>query len=125
MRVGRARRIAERAYRGSLEPTGEEAIAHVRRVAKAAPGFARPVAWLHEVLEQSSVSEEELLVDGLTDDELRAIRLLTRHTESRSEAAYLAHVALIARSSGLAGEIARIVKRVDLVDRFVGAAESD
>ena len=118
MRVERARRIAERAHGGSLEPTGEPLIAHVSRVAKASPEFARPVAWLHEVFERSSIREEELLASGLTDEELRALRLLTRSTESRSEAGYVAHIDLIARSSGSAGDLARIVKRVDLEDRL-------
>jgi hypothetical protein len=93
-------------------------IAHVRRVAKASPGFARPVAWLHEVFEHSSIREEELLASGLTDEQLRALRLLTRSAESRSEAGYLAHVDLIVRASGSAGELARAVKRVDLEDRL-------
>lgn len=118
MRAGRARRIAERALWGATQANGETVIAHVRRVAKAAPGFARPVAWLHEVFEHSFVSEQELLAAGLTDEELRALRLLTRYTESRSEASYLAHVRLIARSSGRAGELARIVKQLDLADRL-------
>ena len=78
VRVGRARRIAERALRGSLEANGTPVILHVRRVAKSSPIFARSVAWLHDVLEDSSVSEEELLASGLTDEELRALRLLTR-----------------------------------------------
>ena len=55
---------------------------------------------------------------GLTDEELRALRLLTRSTESRSEAGYLAHIDLIARSSGSGGDLARTVKRVDLEDRM-------
>lgn len=93
-------------------------IAHIRRVAKAAPEFVRPVAWLHEVFESASVSEDELLAAGLTNEELRALRLLTRHKGNRSTAAYLAHIGLIARSSGVAGEIARIVKRLDLSDRL-------
>ena len=118
VRVGRARRIAERAHRGSLDATGDSLILHVRRVAKAAPVFARSVAWLHDVLENSSVSEQELLAGGLTDDELRALRLLTRFPDSRSESDYLAHVGLIARASGFAGEIARAIKRVDLADRL-------
>ncbi|MFL5907687.1 MAG: hypothetical protein ACJ75Z_08840 [Solirubrobacterales bacterium] len=75
------------------------------------------MAWLHDVFEDSSVSEEELLADGLTDEELRALRLLTRDKGNRSENDYFSHVALIARSSGLAGEIARAVKRLDLADR--------
>src|SRR5512132_4046643 len=82
MQHGRAKQIAERALRGSLEATGTPLVFHVRRVAKASPIFARSVAWLHEVLENSSVSEEELLTRGLTDDELRALRLLTRDRDS-------------------------------------------
>jgi hypothetical protein len=117
MRVGRARHTAESAHWGSVETSGEKVIAHVRRVAEAAPESARSVAWLHEVFECSSVSEEELLASGLTTEELRALRLLTRQTRTRSEAQYLAHIELIARSSGRAGELARIVKRFDLADR--------
>ena len=117
MRVGRARRIAEGALRGSLEANGTPVIFHVRRVAKASPIFARSVAWLHDVLEDSSVSEEELLASGLTDEELRALRLLTRGRDSRSAKHYLSHISHIARSSGSAGEIARAVKRQDLADR--------
>ena len=115
--VGRARRIAERALRGSREPTGTPVIFHVRRVAEASPISARSVAWLHEVFEHSSVSEEVLLESGLTDEELRALRLLTRHGLSRSDEDYLAHIRLIARASGSAGETARAVKRLDLADR--------
>ena len=115
--VGRARRIAERALRGSLEASGTPVIFHVRRVAKASPIFARSVAWLHDVLEDSSVTEEELLAGGLTDEELRALRLLSRERDNRSAKAYLSHISHIARSSGSAGEIARAVKRLDLADR--------
>ena len=117
VRAERARRIAERAHRGSLDATGEPLILHVRRVAKATPVFARSVAWLHDALEKSSVSEQELLASGLTDDELRALRLLTRLSDGRSESEYLAHVGLIVRASGSAGEMARAVKRADLADR--------
>ena len=42
------------------------------------------MAWLHEVFEHSSIVEQELLANGLTEEELRALRLLTRSTESRS-----------------------------------------
>ena len=118
MRVERARRIAERAHRGSVEPTGEPVIAHISRVAQASPPFARPVAWLHEVFEYSSIQEEELLAGGLTEEELRALRLLSRPSESRSEASYLAHTDRIARSAGQGGDIARAVRRADLEDRM-------
>jgi hypothetical protein len=117
VRVARARQIAECAHRNALEESGTPRINHVRRVAKGAPAFARSVAWLHDVLEHSSVTEEELLENGLTDEELRAVRLLTRDSDSRSVDLYLSHIAFIASASGSAGELARAVKRVDLADR--------
>ena len=72
------------------------------------------MAWLHEVLEWTSVSEEELLAEGVSDDELRALRLLTRTLGRGSESAYLAHITMIARAGGPAGVLARTVKVSDL-----------
>jgi hypothetical protein len=76
------------------------------------------VAWLHEILEGTSVSEEKLLAYGATDDELRALRLLTRTLGGSSESGYLAHIAMIARANGGAGALARAVKASDLEDRL-------
>jgi len=90
----------------------------VSRVAAATPEFARPVAWLDEILEWTSVSEEKLLACGASDDELRALRLLTRTLGASSESGYLAHVTMIARADGPAGVLARAVKVSDLNDRL-------
>ena len=87
-------------------------------MAAATPELARPAAWLHEVLELTSVSEEDLLAEGVSDDELRALRLLTRTVGRGSESAYLAHVTMIARADGPAGVLARTVKVSDLEDRL-------
>jgi hypothetical protein len=43
------------------------------------------VAWLHELLEHTSISEQALLAEGLSREGLRALRLLTRHQNSRAE----------------------------------------
>jgi hypothetical protein len=110
--------FAVRAHGGQVQPTGEPLIDHIRRVAAATPEFARPVAWLHEVLEWTSVSEEDLLAEGISDDELRALRLLTRTLARGSESGYLAHVTMIARAGGPAGGLARTVKVSDLNDRL-------
>ena len=118
MNPKRARLLAEWAHRTQLESRGEPVIAHVRRVAAAAPQFARAVAWLHEALEWTSVSEEELLANGLSEEELRAVRLLTRLGRQGSDARYLAHIAMIARAHGQAGDLARAVKVADLRDRL-------
>ena len=118
MNLARAQLLATRAHRGQRQPTGEPLIAHVRRVAAATPESARPVAWLHEILEWTSVSEEKLLAYGASDDELRALRLLTRSLGGSSESGYLAHVTMIARAHGPAGVLARAVKVSDLEDRL-------
>ena len=88
------------------------------RVAAATPESARPVAWLHEIFEWTSVSEEKLLAYGASDDELRALRLLTRTLGRDSESGYLAHITMIARANGPAGVLARTVKASDLEDRL-------
>jgi hypothetical protein len=117
MRVAVARALAERAHEGQLDVSLQPLIDHVRRVAVATPRSARSVAWLHEVLEYTDVPEEDLLAAGLSDEELRALRLLVRPPGERSQTSYLGHIALIAGSAGLAGVLAREVKRVDLADR--------
>ena len=76
------------------------------------------MAWLHEIFEWTSVSEEELLANGASDDELRALRLLTRTLGGGSESGYLAHITMIARANGPAGVLARAVKGSDLEDRL-------
>ena len=60
------------------------------------------------------MTERELLVAGLTSDELRALRPLSRTTDSRSDRSYLAHLQLIARAAGSSGRLARIAKAADL-----------
>ena len=117
MESSHARVIAERLLAGIREPGGTLLLAHVRRVAAAAPPEARAVAWLHEVLETGSVSEQDLLRDGLSSDELRALRLLTRTSGSCTDSAYLAYLELIARPAGRSGQLARLVKLADLEDR--------
>jgi hypothetical protein len=118
MDTARARTIAERLHAGHRQEDGTLLLDHIRRVARSAHADARAVAWLHEALETTSVTERELLMDGLTDDELRALRLLSRRSESRSEAAYFGHLELIARATGLSGRLARLVKTADLKDRL-------
>jgi hypothetical protein len=51
----RARALAEWLHRGQRDASGALLIGHVCRVAAAVPHNARTVAWLHEVLEHTSV----------------------------------------------------------------------
>ena len=76
METAHARAIAQRLHLGDREDDGTPVIRHVQRVATTVPEEARAVAWLHQVLEWTAVTEQELLIEGLTSDELRALRLL-------------------------------------------------
>jgi hypothetical protein len=113
----RARALATRLHRGQHDGGGAPLIDHVARVAAAVAADACVAAWLHEAFEYTAVSEEDLLAEGVSTDELRALRLLTRDRASRSTTRYLGHVRLIADAVGPGADIARQVKHADLVDR--------
>ena len=117
MDAHRARAIARRVHAAERQEDGAPLLQHIARVALRTPAEARAVAWLHEALESGTVTEHELLGYGLDEDELRALRLLSRRTQSRSVQVYLAHVELIACAAGRSGRLARIVKLADLEDR--------
>jgi len=112
--------IAEEIHAGQVEPSGRPYIDHVRRVAAAAPPEAVGLAWLHDALERSEVSEESLVAAGLSAEERAALRLLTGRdvAEERDDATFLSHVRIIAATPGGAGRIARAVKRADMEDRM-------
>jgi hypothetical protein len=117
METGRARAIAERLHRGDREE-GRNASHPARATCRehGDRGGSR-CGLLHEVLEWTAVTERELLMASLTSDELRALRLLNRETESRSDRGYLAHLEQIACATGGSGRLAREVKTADLKDR--------
>lgn len=117
MEPRRAREIAERLHAADVDESGAPVLWHLRRVARSTPPEARAVAWLHEAFESTPVSEQELLEAGLTNDELRALRLLHRATDPCSTRTYLAHVDRIMRAAGRSGVLARMVKVADLEDR--------
>jgi hypothetical protein len=117
MDADQARALAERLHDAEYEEDGTPLLAHIQRVAGKVPTEASTVAWLHEALEWSDVAEEDLLLAGLTSEELRALRLITLSARSQSDSVYLAHLDLIARSAGRSGRLARIVKLADLRDR--------
>jgi len=93
-----AQTLAQRLHDGQRDRNGALMIDHIRRVAAAVPRRARAVAWLHETLEHTSISEQALLAEGLSHEQLRAIRLLTRPIDSHSDTIYLAHIERIARA---------------------------
>ena len=117
MNADHAQTLADRLHDGQLDRNGALIIDHIRRVAAAVPRSARAVAWLHETLEHTSISEQALLAEGLSHEQLRALRLLIRVTDAPSDTMYLAHIERIAQAHGPGADIARSVKRADLADR--------
>jgi len=122
MDAGRACALAEQLHRGQRDAGGAPLLEHVRRVAATVAPEARVVAWLHEALEHTSMSEQTLLAQGLSTSELRAIRLVTHDNIARSNTSYLAHIELLARARGDGARLARSVKRADLADRVCNPA---
>jgi hypothetical protein len=109
-----ARAIAETVHHGQQTSAGGSLLDHVRRVAAAVPRSARPTAWLHEVLERTNLTIDQLRAHGMSAVELSALVLLTRAEEDD----YRAHVRRIVSAPGPAGGLARVVKLADLEDHL-------
>jgi len=78
------------------------------------PPEARVVAALHDVLEDSGVTAEDLEAAGLRGAELEAVLLLTRDEDEP----YEEYIERIAMAEGEAGRLARVVKLADLPDNL-------
>src|SRR3954447_18693630 len=109
-----ARSIAHYSNGNGRNRFDEPLIEHVERVAAAVPPEARSVAYLHDVLEHSSTSVEDLFAEGLDEQELEALTLLTR----RDPMTFEEHALQIAWARGSAGDVARSVKLADLDDHL-------
>jgi (p)ppGpp synthase/HD superfamily hydrolase len=80
--VALARGIAFIAHRGQLDRTGAPYIDHPGRIAEqfdpATDPVAAAAAWLHDVLEDTPVTAEELFEAGILPHVIEVVRLLTR-----------------------------------------------
>jgi hypothetical protein len=115
--------LAAKAHRGQRDKVGVVYLLHPLRVALAVSPPARVVAVLHDVIEDTKVTLEELRRRGLGEDELSALALLTKRPEG--EADYAGFIARIARADGVAGDLAREVKLADIRDNLGRMPDSD
>lgn len=81
--VTTARRIATQAHRGQVDKAGAPYIGHPERVAghaAAAGGDERVVAaaWLHDVVEDTDVTPDDLRAAGIPDDVVTAVVALSK-----------------------------------------------
>jgi hypothetical protein len=109
-----AREIACRHHAGQRDRAGEPLIDHIARVAASVPPGARPVGWLHDLLERTAVQPTELEADGLSAVERAALELLTRGPDEP----FTTYVLRIVHAPGPAGELARTIKAADLQDHI-------
>lgn len=106
----RAIEIAARAHAGQVDKAGQPYILHPLRLMLAVQGLhARMAAVLHDVVEDSATSFEDLRGEGFPEEVLEAIHALTKAPgESRIEAARRA----------AAHPLARVVKLADVSDNM-------
>ena len=101
-----AKEIAVKAHAGQVDKAGKPYIEHPAHVAAAVEGEkAKAVAWLHDVVEDTDLTFEDLSAAGVDDEVIEALRLLT-HEEG---VPYMDYVAEIKTN-----ELARTVKLADL-----------
>ena len=99
--------FAARAHAGQVDKQGVDYIEHPRAVAAAVSEVAKPVALLHDVLEDTNCAHD---LKMLSDVELDAVLLVTREPADT----YSEFIERIARAAGRAGELAREVKIADI-----------
>jgi hypothetical protein len=109
--VALAKGIAFAAHRGQLDRIGAEYIDHPGRVAERFDPLTEPVlvaaAWLHDVLEDTAVTAQNLLEAGVQREVVEVVQLLTRTPDVADDEYY----ARIRRHP-----VARRVKLADLDD---------
>ena len=110
-----AEAIARRAHRGQKDRAGRAYMRHIERVAAAVAGEddeTQVAAWLHDVVEDTAATFEDLRAAGCGTTVMRALRLLTRDREKQT---YTSYIERIARSRN---EVAQRVKLADLRDHL-------
>ncbi|UGQ13879.1 HD domain-containing protein [Yinghuangia sp. ASG 101] len=100
--------LARRAHDGQVDKSGRPYIAHPLRVMRAVDGTrARMAAVLHDVIEDTGVTEDDLRRAGCPEEVVAAVVALTKRP-GEPLATSMARAA--------ADPIARVVKRADIAD---------
>jgi len=106
--IEKALQIAAKAHEGQVDKEGLPYILHPLRVMNSVEGeSARIVAVLHDVIEDTAVTEDDLRQQGFGESVLAAVRCVT-HRKGEPYADYVVRCK--------ANEVARQVKLADLED---------
>ena len=105
--VDRAREIAQQAHRDQVDKSGAAYITHPARVAARVAGnpSAEMVAWLHDVVEDTGVTLDDLAAE-FPAEVLAAVDAITKRADEGDD--YYRRVA--------ANDLALLVKHADLAD---------
>lgn len=111
--------LAARAHGDALDKGGALYLLHPLRVMFAVPESAKIAAVLHDVVEDTGLTLDDLFAEGLADPHLTAVDLLTRpDADEPNRPSYKQYVHRIATYRGPAGDIARTVKLYDIADNL-------
>ncbi len=106
--IDKALQVAARAHEGQKDKNGQPYILHPLRVMSAVDGeTTKVVAVLHDVVEDSSISIDDLRREGFGEEILAAVTCLTHHKDEP-------YADYVVRCKGNA--VARQVKLADLED---------
>jgi len=84
--VARAQRIAETAHAGQVDKSGHPYINHPRRVAERLHGDAAVAAgWLHDVLEDTPTTTDDLRAAGIPEEVIDAVVAVTKRPGESAE----------------------------------------
>jgi (p)ppGpp synthase/HD superfamily hydrolase len=107
-----AEQIARRAHQGQFRKDGVTPyIIHPAEIAASVPDALKPIAWLHDVVEDTAVTLAEMQAEGIPPGILDAVQAMTKH-EGEDYAVYLDRVC--------ANDQARQVKIVDIENNLRG-----
>lgn len=84
-----AESIARAAHTGQLDRAGRPYIEHVERVAAGVDPADAPVAWLHDVLEDTEVTAADLAAQGIEPQLIEAVEAITRGDDEDPDAYYV------------------------------------
>lgn len=102
--------VARRAHEGQLDKSGRPYIAHPLRVmGHVKDEHERMTAVLHDVVEDTDVTLEDLTAAGCPPEVLAAVEAISKHP-GESQTDYLTRV--------MANPIALVVKRADIADNM-------
>lgn len=113
MLIAKARKLAERAHADQTDKAGAPYVGHLERVAAAvashpvSPGLAQAVAWLHDIIEDTSLGEVDLMAAGMPREVIEAVEAIT-HRPHEPRVDYYARVK--------ANPLALAVKLADVAD---------